>query len=307
MRKRNHLNVPLPVRDGVSASRVWLPQGEWILMLDFLVDKFPNIDKKDMIGRMERGELMDSKGQRYLPNSPYRGDIHLFYYRELKNETEIPFQATVLYRNDHILVMDKPHFLPVTPSGRFLHQSLLVRLKKEFQLDQLTPIHRIDRETAGVVMFCINPESRGQYQSLFQARCVEKNYQAIVTLNPKHKMTFPFTHKSKMVNGTPFFRMKEIAGKPNSETSIHLIKQKETRALLNLKPVSGKQHQLRVHLAGLHFPILNDPFYPQLLPCKGDDFSQPLQLLAQSIAFKDPITGNPFYFETKRHLDLRYL
>lgn len=302
-RKNNHLTNPLPVRDGVSASRVWLPEGSWALMIDFLVEKFPNISKDDMIGRMERGELLDSSGQCYYPDSPYRGGIHLFYYRELPQETEIPFKASLIYRDDHILVADKPHFLPVVPAGRFLQQTLLVRLKKEFQLNELTPIHRIDRETAGVVMFCVNPSSRGLYQSLFQARKIDKNYQAVVKMPESLRDIFPLVHRSKMVKGKPFFRMQEEEGEANSETAIDIIEARDDIALCDLKPVSGKQHQLRVHLASLACPILNDPFYPELLPCKGDDFSQPLQLLAKSISFDDPITGKTHFFESSRQLN----
>lgn len=302
-RKKNHLNNPLPVRDGVSASRVWLPEGRWVLMIDFLVEKFPNISREDMIGRMERGELVDSDGQCYYPESLYRGSIHIFYYRELAQETEIPFEASVIYRDEHILVADKPHFLPVVPAGRFLQQTLLVRLKKEFFLDELTPIHRIDRETAGAVMFCVNPSSRGLYQSLFQERKIDKNYQAVVAMSEALRAKFPLIHRSKMVKGKPFFRMQEEEGEPNSETAIDIIETRDDLALCDLKPVSGKQHQLRVHLASLGCPILHDPFYPELLACKGDDFSHPLQLLAKSIAFDDPITGKPHFFESTRKLN----
>lgn len=304
MRKHNHLTNPLPIRDGVSASRVWLPQGHWALILDFLVEKFPNINPHAMQTRMQQGEIMDSEGNKYYPDSPYRGGIHLFYYRELHNETPIPFEATVLYQDEHILVADKPHFLPVVPSGRFLQQTLLVRLKKQFQLDELTPIHRIDRETAGVVMFCVNPKSRGQYQSLFQQRKISKRYHAIATYSQwMQQQTLPLIHRSKMTKGTPFFRMKEVIGEANSETTIDIIAHNNELALYDLNPLSGKQHQLRVHLAGLGCPILNDPFYPYLLPCKGDDFSKPLQLLAKSIAFIDPLRNKPCYFESKRELD----
>jgi tRNA pseudouridine32 synthase/23S rRNA pseudouridine746 synthase len=305
MRKNNHLKNPLPIRNGVSASRVWLPQGKWALMLDFLVEKFPNISKQDMQGRMQQGEIMDSTGKCYYPDSPYRSGIHIFYYRELAHETEIPFQASILYQDEHILVADKPHFLPVVPAGRFLQQTLLVRLKKQFQLDELTPIHRIDRETAGVVMFCINPKNRGLYQSLFQQRKINKNYQAIAGYNQQmQQRSLPFIHRSKIVKGEPFFRMQEVAGEPNSETTINIIEvyQEKELALYDLKPVSGRQHQLRVHLAGLGCPILYDPFYPKLQPCKGDDFSKPLQLLAKSIAFIDPVSNKQHYFESQRKL-----
>ena len=308
MRKNNHLINPLPIRNGVSASRVWLPKGNWKLILDFLIEKFPNITPEIMQARMQRGEIMDSKGNCYDVDSPYRSGIHLFYYRELDNETEIPFQATVFYRDEHILVADKPHFLPVVPAGRFLHQTLLVRLKKEFQLDQLTPIHRIDRETAGVVMFCINPQSRGHYQSLFQQRKIQKNYQAIAGYNKTmQQQSLPLIYRSKMVKGKPFFRMQEVKGEPNSETIIDIIETQGKYALYDLKPVSGRQHQLRVHLASLGCPILHDPFYPELQPCKGDDFSKPLQLLAKSIAFIDPISDQKRYFESQRKLDWKSL
>jgi tRNA pseudouridine32 synthase/23S rRNA pseudouridine746 synthase len=304
MRTHNHLTNPLPIRDGVSASRVWLPQGNWAFILDFLVEKFPNISPQAMQGRMQQGDIMDSDGNCYYPDSPYRSDIHLFYYRELHNETKIPFEATILYQDEHIVVADKPHFLPVVPSGRFLHQTLLVRLKKQLQLDELTPIHRIDRETAGIVMFCINPNSRGRYQSLFQQRKVSKRYQAIAMYNQWiQQQPLPLTHRSKMVKGEPFFRMKEEAGKANSETTIDVIEHNDDLALYDLKPITGKQHQLRVHLASLGCPILHDPFYPDLLPCKGDDFSQPLQLLAKSIAFIDPITHKQRYFKSQRQLN----
>lgn len=303
MRKTNHLKNPLPLRDGVSASRVWLPEGNWTLMLDFLVEKFPNISSEAMQGRMQQGEIMDSEGNHYYPDSPYRANRHVFYYRELHNETYIPFEATILYQDEHILVADKPHFLPVVPSGRFLHQTLLVRLKKQLQLDELTPIHRIDRETAGVVMFCVNAKSRGRYQSLFQQREITKNYHAIAGYNQAmQQRRLPFVHRSRMVKGEPFFRMQEVAGEPNSETSIDIIKAEKDLALYDLKPVSGRQHQLRVHLASLGCPILHDPFYPKLQPCKGDDFSKPLQLLAKSIAFIDPISDKEHYFESQRKL-----
>ncbi|MCK5918472.1 MAG: pseudouridine synthase [Cocleimonas sp.] len=273
-------------------------------MLDFLVEKFPYISKQAMQGRMQQGEIMDSEGNHYYPDSSYRANRHVFYYRELHNETEIPFEASILYQDEHIVVADKPHFLPVVPAGRFLHQTLLVRLKNQLKLDELTPIHRIDRETAGVVMFCINPNSRGRYQSLFQQRKINKSYQAIAGYNPQmQQRSLPFIHRSKMVKGEPFFRMQEVAGEPNSETSIDIIEVHKALALYDLKPVSGRQHQLRVHLASLGCPILHDPFYPELQPCKGDDFSKPLQLLAKSIAFIDPISHEARYFESQRTLD----
>lgn len=294
------MKSPLPIRDGVAPSYLWLQKGVWPHMLAFLTERFPDVAAATWLARMARGEVMDHAGVRLQPDSPYRWGICIFYYRELEGETVIPFEERVLYRDAHILVADKPHFLPVTPGGRFLHETLLVRLKKKLQLPDLTPIHRLDRETAGVIIFSHNAASRGAYQSLFQQRAVHKVYEALApTL---HGRSFPFVYRSRMVDGTPFFRMQEAAGAANSETRIDLIEQRGALSLYQLQPLTGRKHQLRVHLAALGIPILNDAFYPVALPCKADDMSQPLQLLARAIAFDDPISGQARSFVSERTL-----
>jgi tRNA pseudouridine32 synthase/23S rRNA pseudouridine746 synthase len=291
---------PLPIRDGVAPSNLWLQPGVWPHMLAFLTERFPDVAAATWLARMARGEVVDDAGVCLQPDDPYRWGVRIFYYRELEGETVIPFEARVLYQDQHILVVDKPHFLAVIPSGRFLHQTLLVRLKKTLQLPDLTPIHRLDRETAGVIIFSHNAASRGAYQSLFQKRAVHKVYEALApTL---YGRSFPFTHRSRMVEGTPFFRMQEVAGEPNSETHVDLIEQRGALSLYQLQPVTGRKHQLRVHLAALGIPIINDAFYPLALPCKADDMSQPLQLLARAIAFDDPLTGQARFFESERTL-----
>jgi tRNA pseudouridine32 synthase / 23S rRNA pseudouridine746 synthase len=295
-----NLPSPLPMRDGISPSYVWLPDGSWKNILDFLDHRFPDIARSVWLTRMNKGELVDANGLRFTPETPYRRGACLFYYREIDNETPIPFEEVVLYRDKHILVVDKPHFLPVIPSGRFLRETLLVRLKHKFQLEHLVPIHRLDRETAGVIIFSHQPESRGNYQSLFQKRLIVKTYEAVAPTNYQHD--FPLIYKSRMVEGTPFFRMQETEGLPNSETQIEVIENRGACSLYRLMPVTGKKHQLRVHLAALGIPIINDTFYPDVFPCKGDDISLPLQLLAKAISFIDPITGEKRYFESTRKI-----
>lgn len=291
---------PLPMRAGVTPSYLWLQKGAWKTMLEFLLHRFPNISCEIWQRRMAHGEVVDDAGNAIAATSPYRWGRRIFYYRELECEPVIPFEEHVLFKDQHILVVDKPHFLPVIPSGRFLHETLLVRLKKKYQLPHLSPIHRLDRETAGVMIFAINPDTRGAYQSLFQQRVVEKEYEAVApSLTNKN---LPLIYRSRLEAGSPFFCMQEVLGEPNSETYIEHIEDIGTYSRYRLRPTTGRKHQLRVHLAALGSPILNDTFYPVVLPCQADDFEKPLQLLAKSIAFMDPINQQQRFFESHRQL-----
>jgi len=291
---------PLPIRNGVSASRQFLPTGHWRSILEYLEHAYPTVDTATWIDRMQRGEVLDEKGARIAPSDAYHAGSWLFYYRELQNEIVIPFEERILLHDEHLVVVDKPHFLPVIPTGPYLHQTLLVRLKRKLQLEHLTPIHRLDRETAGVMLFSHNPESRGTYQSMFQKHAMKKVYEALAPTSASH--AFPFTYRSRIVAGEPFYRMKETDGDANSETHIEVLENRGEVSLYLLRPKTGRQHQLRVHLAALGIPILNDRFYPELAHGEGDNFARPLKLLARSISFEDPYSGLARSFRSERVL-----
>ena len=293
--------VPLPILHGVGPSYLWLPQGSGGAMLAFLVDQFPAVGEAAWRDRMARGQVVDGAGTLLAPDSVVAAGTRIWYYRELDAETLIPFEEQVLFQDEHLVVVDKPHFLPMAPAGRFLHETLLVRLKHKLGIADLVPIHRLDRETAGVVLFSCNIASRGAYQSLFQKRRVSKVYEALAA--PLEGLAYPHIHRSLMVEGTPFFRMQEVAGEPNSETIIEMVEMRGELALYRLQPHTGRKHQLRVHMASLGAPIVNDAFYPDPQPCKGDDFTRPLQLLARSISLTDPLTGAVREFASERRLD----
>lgn len=294
------MKSPLPVVEGVGASRLWLLPGAWKTALDFLIEKFPNVAAESWLARMENGKVADETGLRLDATSPYRAGACVFYYRELDSETIVPFADSIIYQDEDILAADKPHFLPVTPSGRFLRETLLVRLKKKTKLEHLVPLHRLDRETAGVVLFSCNPETRSRYARLFNDRQVEKIYDALAADNPT--LDFPLTRRSRMTAGEPFFRMKETCGESNSETRINLIERLNGVNLYRMRAVTGKKHQIRVHLAALGIPIVNDKFYPEIIDGADDDFSQPLKLLAKSIRFRDPLTKRERRFESRAEL-----
>jgi len=293
-------HVPLPVRDGVAPSYLWITETQAGGMLRFLEQRFGDVGGPSWADRLARGDVVDAEGRRLDADTPVRQGMRIWYYRELEHETTIPFEEEVLFQDAHLLVVDKPHFLPTIPTGRFLRETLLVRLKRRFDLPHLVPIHRLDRETAGVVIFSHNPDKRGVYQSMFQKRTIGKTYEAIAPFIGGRD--FPFTYASRMVDGDKFFIMREEAGEPNSSTLVELIERRGDLARYRLHPHTGRKHQLRLHMAALGAPILNDAFYPVALPCKGDDFSSPLQLLARSIAFTDPITGQARRFDSRRAL-----
>lgn len=289
------------MRDGVAPSYLYLPEGDWPDIISFVVERFPDVPEAAWRERMARGDVVDGNGTPLLPGSRFKRGLRMFYYRELDApETPIPFKEEILHIDEHLVVVDKPHFLPVIPSGRFLRETLLVRLRKTLNEEDLVPIHRLDRETAGVVIFSRNAASRGVYQSMFQKRVIDKEYEALA---PRlQDVQFPFTYRSRMVEGDKFFVMKEEEGEPNSETLIDVIEHRGELTLYRLHPHTGRQHQLRVHLSSLGIPIVNDAFYPVALPCKQDDVSQPLQLLARAISFIDPINGEWREFRSNRQL-----
>ncbi|MBA2237591.1 MAG: pseudouridylate synthase [Lysobacter sp.] len=278
-----------PARDGTPASHVQLGVGPWSTVLQALCARFPRIPATAWQERMGEGRVLDDCGRPVQADAECRGGMNLYYYREVHAEPPIPFRESVLHIDAHLVVADKPHFLPVTPAGAYLHETLLSRLVRRLGNPALVPLHRIDRATAGLVLFSADPGSRDRYQALFRQRRITKRYEAWAPALPA--MGFPHVRVSRLVPGEPFFRMCEAAGAPNSETRVEVIERAGRFWRYRLEPVSGRKHQLRVHMAALGAPILHDRFYPQLNEDSADDHDRPLQLLAQSLHFVDPLTG----------------
>ena len=291
--------------EGVSSSRVYLPAGQtYRSLLDFFIANFPHIEASEWSARFDEGLVMTTDGLPVASNEIYLPNTHLLYYRRLAREPEIPYQEHILFQDEHILVADKPHFLPVTPSGLYLHQTLLNRLKKKTGIQTLSPIHRIDRDTAGLVVFSVNPQERARYQNLFRDRAVKKVYEAIAPYSEDLINKLPMTYRSKIIESEHFLQMEEINGEANSDTYIELIEVNNPWAKYRLTPGSGKKHQLRCHLNSLGVPIKHDQIYPILTPYQEYDldFSKPLQLLAKEIYFRDPVTGEERVFVSQRVL-----
>ena len=294
----------LPTKNGVGPSCVGLPAGKWPTITDFLVERFPAITREVWLERMAHQLVMDEFGGLVTPERPYPGPMRIYYYRAVDVEVRIPFEEAVLYQDDHLVVADKPHFLPVTPSCHYLQETLLVRLQKRLGIDTLIPIHRIDRETAGLVVFCKQPAERKQYHALFKQQRVSKCYEAVAPY--LEDLATSHVHRSRLEEDTRFFLSREVAGEPNSETRISLLRRLQHMALYQLEPVTGRRHQLRLHMLSLGIPIAGDQFYPTVKngPHAQEDVGSPLQLLARRICYTDPVTGQLRDWRSQRQLQL---
>lgn len=292
------------MRDGVGPSCVVLPSQGGGSMLDFLAQRLPAVSRDGWHERMLAGDVLDERGQAVSPQRPFEPGLRVYYYRSLPAEPALPFVETVLYQDEHLVVADKPHFMPVTPTGRYLHHTLLVRLKRRLGLAELSPLHRIDRDTAGLVLLSVQRGTRGAYQALFRDRAMAKHYDAVAPWRPE--LAFPREHASRLEESPQFFRMHEVPGEPNSHTwmDVQAVSRDGQWALYRLSPTSGKRHQLRVHMAALGLPLRNDPFYPVVNDPPEGDYSRPLQLLARSLEFTDPLSGALRRFESTQRLRL---
>ena len=284
-----------PVRDGVPASRLQLPPGPWATVLEALCARFPQVPEPTWRARFARGRVLDEDGRELTACAAFRAGAEVHYFREVADEAPVPFAESIVHVDAHLVVADKPHFLPVAPTGAWVRETLLARLVQRLGNPDLVPLHRIDRETAGLVMFSAEPSSRGAYQALFRERRIRKHYEALAS--PLPDRCFPLVRRSRLETGEPFFRMREAPGEANSETVVDVIERGDHAWRYRLEPVTGRKHQLRVHMAALGAPILNDRLYPVLREQGEDDHARPLQLFARSLAFVDPLTGAPRRFE----------
>ena len=298
------------MRDGVKPSYLCLPHDTRYIggsLLDFLCERFPFVDERGWRARLNSGFVAAADGTILSEHARYYAGETIYYYREISREDEprIPFDETILYVDAHLIVVDKPHFLPVIPSGRFLRETLLTRLRLRLELQHLnvadiTPIHRLDKDTAGVMLFSHNRATRGAYQSLFQSRAVSKVYEALAPT--RMDLHYPVDISSRMVRGEQFYLTQEVEGEPNAFTTVELIENRGAHSLYRLHPHTGKKHQLRVHMMRLGMPLLNDGLYPVPTPMDVVDYDKPLKLLARSIAFVDPLMGEQRCFESQWRL-----
>ncbi|NEY32890.1 pseudouridylate synthase [Streptomyces sp. PRKS01-65] len=298
---------PLPQRHGVDPVRVRLPAaGRWATVREHLVERLSGAGAGVVDGMFQAGLVVGADGRPVAADAPYEPGLFVWFHRELPAEVPVPFPLEVVHRDEHIVVVDKPHFLATTPRGSHVAETALARLRRELGIGTLTAAHRLDRLTAGLVLFTVRPEERGAYQTLFRDRRVRKEYEAVAPYDPS--LALPRTVRSRIVKERGVLTAREVAGEPNAVTRVELIGHRPCResalGRYRLVPATGQTHQLRVHMNALGVPILGDPLYPDVAaPAPAGDFGRPLQLLARTLEFTDPVTGREHRFRSERVLD----
>jgi tRNA pseudouridine32 synthase/23S rRNA pseudouridine746 synthase len=288
----------------MGRSRLYLPKLESppATILDHLIVHFPNVNAGTWRDRVALGSITRDDGSTIQADTPYRHGITIHYQREAADEPPCSAAESILYQNNEILVADKPHGMPVTPAGGYVERSLLFRLQKVTGLTDLSPVHRLDRETAGIVLFSINPGNRGRYHQLFDKQAVEREYFAVAHPPRTHAQKH-WLIENRIGGGTPWFVQQIVEGLPNAKTVIELLEVHADTGLFRLTPKTGKKHQLRVHMASIGAPIVGDPFYPRVR--EKQEGEPPLQLLAYRLAFHDPVSGERHSFTSAQSLQTR--
>lgn len=299
----------------MAASRVAVPAGPGATVLGFLQARFPAV-AASWPQRLARGEVLDARGRPLPADAPCPPGSLLWYWRSPPPEAAVPGEITLLHQDAQLVVVDKPHFLAVTPGGRHLQQTVLLRLQRQLGLPDLVPMHRLDRETAGVLAFIVQPAQRAAYHALLRGRQVHKVYEAVAPWRDDLALPQCLRQRLADVPGQGhFMQVQVVAGEPNAETELALIgrlapSEDQARPLAHYRliPHTGHRHQLRAQLNHLGMPIVGDRIYPALWPVPAPgaapDHSSPLQLLARELAFVDPVSGQVRRFVSRRRLAL---
>jgi tRNA pseudouridine32 synthase/23S rRNA pseudouridine746 synthase len=285
-------------------SRIYLPKlaPAPATILDYLIAHFPHVPAGAWRERMAEGKIAIANGSTVNADSPYRHGVTILYFREVPDEPRSPVEESVLFQNEHILVVDKPHGMVVTPSGDQVERSLLFRLRKRLGEMDLAPMHRLDRDTAGIVLLTRRVETRGRYHRLFSERLVERVYHAVARDCSRTELN-EWHVQNRLEPGEPWYRRRiaaESADEPNAITRIERLDSRNGWGLFRLRPETGKKHQLRIHMASIGLPIAGDTLYPEIRSRLPTD--PPLQLLAYRLAFLDPVDGTPRCFTSAQRL-----
>lgn len=260
-------------------------------------------ERVDVARMLAEQRFVYDTGLAVAEEHPYSPHTFVWFHRDLPGEAHVPGTIHLIHQDERLVVVDKPAFLSTIPRGRHVRQSVVVRLRDELGLPELSPLHRLDRITSGLLMLATERRWRGAYQSLFQDGAVHKTYRALAPV--RADLELPVTVRNHIAKRRGTWQAEVVPDAPiNAETRVELESQHGGLGVYRLTPRTGRTHQLRLHLHGLGIPILGDPLYPTVRDIAVDDFSRPLQLLAGEIELTDPIDGTTRRFTGVRELPL---
>lgn len=260
-------------------------------------------ERVDVVAMLDAEGFVYADGRPVAAPDPYTPHTFVWFHRELRDEVTVPGVVHVLHRDERLVVVDKPPFLSTIPRGQHVQQSVVVRMRAELDLPELSSLHRLDRVTSGVLLLATERRWRSPYQVMFEQRAVRKTYRALAPY--RADLTFPLTVRNHLIKERGQWQATVVPdAPPNAETLIELEQRLGDLAVYRLSPHTGKTHQLRLHLHDLGIPIVGDPLYPVVEDVSIDDFSRPLQLLASDLEFVDPVDGQPRHFTSSRKLPL---
>lgn len=316
---------PLPARGGLHPMRVGrklkisearaleMSLGAWICA------NVPKLTVAELEAAFAHGDVLTAAGEKLTWDTPASVlQRPIFMYRKAADEDGNLPEIPIVHQGDGWLVVNKPQGLATMPRGAYVARTVTVALRRQLNNPDLTPAHRLDRATGGLLLFTARRELRGAYQEMFARREVQKTYRAVADPLPlkfvAHSLHTPLTvltdppEKPGWVRVTSRIEKEHgvmaaqiVPGEPNALTYLRPTAARVQLAgrefvVYEVTPHTGKTHQIRLHFAALGIPLVGDPLY-QGFNAAPFEVDQPpagttsLQLTATGLDFTDPQTG----------------
>jgi 23S rRNA pseudouridine1911/1915/1917 synthase len=239
-----------------QVAEAWAGQ----MILAYYTQQYPHSGQAEWRERITSGQIL-LEGDQADPETLLRPGQWLTYHRPPWEEPEVPLSFTVLYEDLDLLVVAKPAGLPVLPAGGFLEHTLLWQLQQRYPRETPLPIHRLGRGTSGLMLLARSSLARANLSQQMRNHCIRKNYRALVASGdlPDH---FTIT---QAIGKIPHPALGYVYGATTEGLSAYsecsVLRRTPDTTLLDVTILTGRPHQIRIHLATVGFPLIGDPLY----------------------------------------------